>query len=77
MKLRVECEDGRIETINLDGSWRIVEGWCLNRIRDDRGMDHFFTKDGYYDGCGSIVSDSEQLVELRLRAMAEKRETKS
>jgi len=75
MKLRVEYEDGRIETINLDGTWRIVEGWCLNRVRDDRGMDHFFTKDGHYDGSGSRVSDSEHLAELRLGAMEEKRET--
>src|SRR5215469_2856229 len=35
MKLRVEYEDGRIETINLDGTWRIVEGWTIFSRKTD------------------------------------------
>ena len=54
MRIRVQHETGRIETIQLDGELFVTtEGPQLNRIRDKKGFEHFFTKEGFYDGWGS------------------------
>jgi hypothetical protein len=75
MKLRVQQEDGRIEILTLDGQWEIIEGTTLNRIRSDRGLEHFFTKDGYYDGWGSGLSEeSGARADEIVSAMEQKRE---
>ena len=49
MRLRVQHESGRTEILTLEGDWIIVEGQHLDRIRSST-FEHFFTKDGYYDG---------------------------
>ncbi len=54
MKLRVQREDGRIETIEIAGQWIAAEGEVLNRLSGDF-VDHFFTPDGHYDGWGGSV----------------------
>jgi len=72
MKIRIEQEDGTIEVLSLDGRWTIMEGRVLDRIQSDSGLEHFFTKDGYYDGWGSEVSPGPHTDSV-LRAMEEKR----
>jgi hypothetical protein len=52
MKLRVQCEDGRIETLELRGAWVVQDGELLSRIAHENGDEHFFTPGGYYDGWG-------------------------
>ena len=52
MNLRVLHEDGRIETIAIEGEVvRIVSGHNLDRLVSGN-REHFFTKDGFYDGWG-------------------------
>jgi hypothetical protein len=55
MRLRVEHEDGRIETLTLDGDVRLQHGRVLDRLVTEEGAEHFFTKEGYYDGWGRAV----------------------
>jgi hypothetical protein len=55
MKLRVQHKDGRIETLDVTQPVAILEGIELDRIVGSDGMQHFFTKDGYYDGWGTGV----------------------
>lgn len=62
MKIRVEHEDGRIETLTLKGDITISEGKALDRMRVG-GMEHFFTKDGHYDGWGGAIEDSRRAQE--------------
>ena len=56
MKLRVQREDGRIETLDLCGTWVFQEGKLLGRIAHESGYEHFFTPEGYYDGWGSSLA---------------------
>ena len=49
MKIRVQHENGQIETISLRGELRVSEGEELDWLHAG-GMELFFTKDGYYDG---------------------------
>jgi hypothetical protein len=75
MKLRVQHEDGLIEILTLDGHCEIIEGTTLDRIRSDRGIEHFFTKDGHYDGWGSGLSkESGAHADEIVSAMEQKRE---
>ena len=67
MKLRVEQEDGEIILIELD-SPNIHVGVELDRIVSQDGMEHFFTKDGYYDGWGK--NQVEKLCRMSNRAGA-------
>jgi hypothetical protein len=53
VKLRVQHKDGRIETIEIAQPVSILEGVELDRIVGSDGMEHFFTKEGYYDGWGT------------------------
>lgn len=55
MKLRVQHKDGHIETLDVRQPVAILEGIELDRIVGSDGMQHFFTKDGYYDGWGTGV----------------------
>ena len=55
MKLRVQHKDGHIETVDVTQPVAILEGIKLDRIVGSDGMQHFFTKDGYYDGWGTSV----------------------
>lgn len=64
MKIRVQHEDGRIETLTIKGSLRVSEGHELDRIHTESGMEHFFTKDGHYDGWGGGVSDPQRAKEV-------------
>ena len=56
MKLRVQREDGRIETLELCGSWVFRDGKLLCRMAHESGYEHFFTPEGYYDGWGSCLA---------------------
>jgi hypothetical protein len=52
MKIKVQNEDGRIETITIKGCVEVHEEKELDRIRTASGMEHFFTRSAYYDGWG-------------------------
>jgi hypothetical protein len=53
VKLRVQREDGRIETLELSGTWVFRDGKLLSRMTQEDGGEHFFTPEGYYDGWGN------------------------
>jgi hypothetical protein len=55
VKLRVQYKDGRIETLDISQSISILEGVELDRIVCSDGTEHYFTKDGHYDGWGTGV----------------------
>ena len=80
IKLIVEHANGRHEIITIrgdsDGMIKIVEGEFLNEIRDGAGMDHFFTKNGHYDGWGGAFSGDEESSHAAINAMEAKREFK-
>jgi hypothetical protein len=58
MKLRVQHENGDIETINLIAPVALEygEGSPLYRLTGGDGAEHFFTLDGFYDGYGRSVA---------------------
>jgi len=60
VKLRVQHKDGRVETLDIAQSASILEGAELDRIVSSGGTEHFFTKDGYYDGWGKGIPESEE-----------------
>ena len=53
MKIRVQHENGTIETIELIEPLKVHEGNWLNSIFSNDGLDHYFTQEGYYDGWGT------------------------
>ena len=57
MKIRVQQENGNIETIDVCDTAEVQVGNQLDRLVT-HGAEHFFTKDGYYDGWGHGVSCS-------------------
>jgi hypothetical protein len=59
MKIRVQHTDGRIEILELHGTWTCKEGEFLNRLSNGNGFEHFFTLDGYYDGWGGPVNPTD------------------
>ena len=75
MNITVVREDGRQEVLNLsEGDWTATCGPILNRLSKD-GFDHYFTKEGLYDGWGGQVPQGttfEQAEEL-IKAVEEKR----
>jgi hypothetical protein len=74
MKLRVIHEDGSTETLVLrSGQWAAIEGGQLNRLRSETGLEHFFTKDGHYDGWGAGVGESAPHADQILSALEAKR----
>ena len=52
MKMRVQQRDGKIQTLDIYPPFSILEGADLDRIILSDGTEHFFTKEGYYDGWG-------------------------
>lgn len=57
MRILVVSENGSEQMLELDGDYyRAVDGERLNRLTDGQ-TDLFFTKDGHYDGWGSVVSE--------------------
>jgi hypothetical protein len=76
MRLRVQHENGKVEVLTLIGRWTTIEGGSLNRLRSDIGFEHFFTKDGFYDGWGAGLEQSESgsQPEEILNALEQKRE---
>lgn len=64
MKIRVQHEDGRMETLTVKGECRFVEGPQLDRLHCASGIEHFFTKNGYYDGWGGVVEESRHAPEI-------------
>ena len=75
MKLRVQREDGRIETLELCGTWVFQDGKVLGRITHESGYEHFFTPEGYYDGWGScLVPAGTENTPLVITAVEAKRE---
>lgn len=59
MNIKVVREDGRIETLILKSSvTTVTHGPVLNRLSNAFEIEHFFTKDGYYDGWGTPVECS-------------------
>jgi hypothetical protein len=53
LRIVVIYENGTLETIALAGDWRVIEGPSFNRLRDESGLEHFFTHDGSYAGWGA------------------------
>jgi hypothetical protein len=75
MKLRVQREDGRIETLELYGTWVFREGKLLSRLVCETGCEYFFTPEGYYDGWGSYIApNGSKGTPLVITATEEKRE---
>jgi hypothetical protein len=64
MKIRVQHENGEIETLTVKGPLRVSEGKHLDRVHTESGMEHFFTKDGHYDGWGGAVSEPQRAQEI-------------
>lgn len=54
--LVVEDESGEKETLHLTPPISMHEGPVLNRLTDAKGIDHYFTKEGLYDGWGKKVA---------------------
>ena len=57
MLLYVLHETGRREILTLVAPVTVIEGKRLDRLAGADGIEHFFTKDGYYDGWGRLMSD--------------------
>jgi hypothetical protein len=55
MRFMVLNEQLEARVVELCDPLRIVEGRVLDRIVDSNGIEHFFTKQGYYDGWGAEV----------------------
>jgi hypothetical protein len=55
VRLRVQYKDGRIETLDISQAISILEGVELDRMVCSDGTEHYFTKDGHYDGWGTGV----------------------
>ena len=72
--IKVIRRDGRIETILLKGTWEVVDGSIMPRLRSGC-FEHFFTRQGFYDGWGGCVAGlSPEGAEATLRAMEEQRQ---
>ena len=57
MLLYVLHETGRREILTLVAPVAVIDGKRLDRLVGADGIEHFFTKDGYYDGWGCGVAD--------------------
>lgn len=53
MKIIVVSKTGTEQTLNLTGSWRVIEGQEYSRLVGPGGTSYFFTADGEYDGWGT------------------------
>jgi hypothetical protein len=73
----VQHENGKIETLSLEGPFLVHIGKGLDWLITSDGMEHFFTKEGYYDGWGCGVSLDPEDAERQLRQIASKREIES
>lgn len=60
MIIRVMHEDGRSEVLALALPFAAREGTLLDCLTTADGVDHYFTKDGYYDGWGRAVSSEAE-----------------
>jgi len=75
MKIRVQREDGQIETLELCGTWVFRDGEILCRVTHESGSEHFFTPEGYYDGWGScVVPTGTERAPLVITALEAKRQ---
>ncbi len=68
MTLWVLHEDGNRELISLVPPLSFIHGVKLDRLISGDGTEHWFTKDGYYDGWGRVMSgaspaESDALIE--------------
>jgi hypothetical protein len=68
MKIRVQRRDGALETITLKGSQFILDGDTLDHFVSEHGREHFFTKDGYYDGWGQQVRTEMTMEQVKSEA---------
>lgn len=73
MRIRVQREDGSVETISVADMVVVQPGKVLNRLVTASGAEHFFTHDGYYDGWGAAVQTEEAGASAVLDAMESKR----
>lgn len=53
--LIVGHENGDLETLHLTLPVTMKEGKFLNILSDANGYEHYFTKEGFYDGWGKMV----------------------
>jgi hypothetical protein len=73
MKIRVQCKDGTTEILTFRGPIEVAEGRYMNRLSDGSGIDHYFLRDGSYDGWGRADCSDAQTGHDTIQAM-EKRE---
>lgn len=59
--MRVQHKNGTIETIDLGGALQATRGEKLDHIVTETGLQHYFTKDGFYDGWAS--ADTPELAD--------------
>jgi hypothetical protein len=59
MKMRVQQRNGKILTLEISPPFSILEGVQQDRIILSDGTQHFFTKEGYYDGWGKTASQRQ------------------
>lgn len=78
MKIIVKRRDGREEVLTLVGEWTVYDGKILNRLTNLGGFDHFFTKDGLYDGWSTAMPETAdmKLAEEMILTVEEQREIK-
>jgi hypothetical protein len=69
MKIRVQCKDGTTETLTLKGPIEVARGKFMNRLSDGSGIDHYFLRDGSYDGWGRADRGDEQAGHDTIQAM--------
>ena len=55
MRLLVTMETGEQRVVDLEPPLTVTEGTVLDRLIDGNGVEHFFTKQGAYDGWGCCV----------------------
>ena len=67
MTIWVLHESGHRELISLVEPVTFLEGLKLDRVVSGDGLEHWFTKDGYYDGWGRKMngaSDAEATAQI-------------
>ena len=65
MRVCVRYRSGEETTLDLDGTWTVVRGSTMDRLRNESGFEHFFFKDGTYDGWGRPCPDCETMEEAK------------
>lgn len=52
MKICVRSRSNKETVLDLEGTWTVVRGTTMDRLRNAEGFEYFFFRDGTYDGWG-------------------------